>query len=247
MRSRCKDARKNISQKAARKEKGASAKSAYHGHDCFGLKSTTFFCRFFFHRRRYYYFQSLRLYQGCAYVQRASVVCSLSSLIAYRKGATTIARRSSRTRREKICMYAVVYIGTSRSPSPPECKAMDVLRARAHFLPSPSEASPETFFSILSRGYRVTGLLKWPEHCSASRVARTRVPAVIGAYTVRFRHVANEKNRATENEKRIDFRARAVLSSCGTLRVLARVERILIRTAPIFVIFFSLIILNRKQ
>lgn len=48
MRSRCKDARKNISQKAARKEKGASAKSAYHGHDCFGLKSTTFFVAFFF-------------------------------------------------------------------------------------------------------------------------------------------------------------------------------------------------------
>lgn len=48
MRSRCKDARKNPAQKAARKEKGASAKSAYHGHDCFGLKSTALFVAFFF-------------------------------------------------------------------------------------------------------------------------------------------------------------------------------------------------------
>lgn len=129
----------------------------------------------------------------------------------------TIARWSSRTRGEKICTYAMVYIEAFRSPSAPECKATDVLRACAHFLPPSSKASPETFFSILSRGYRVTGLLKWPEHCSASRVARTRVPAVTKP-TVRFRHVANEKNRATENEKRIDFRARTALSSCRTLQ-----------------------------
>ena len=46
-------------------------------------------------------------------------------------------------------MYARggIYIEASRSPCAPECKATDVLRARAHFfLPSPSEASPETFF-----------------------------------------------------------------------------------------------------
>jgi len=72
------------------------------------------------------------------------------------------------------------------------------------FYPLLRRPPPKTFFSILSRGYRVTGLLKWPEHCSASRVARTRVPAVTEP-TVRFRHVANEKNRATENEKQIDF------------------------------------------
>jgi len=75
MRSRCKDARKNTSQKAARKEKGASAKSAYHGHDCFGLKSTALFCRFFFfHRRLYYFFQSLQRCQGGTRMYNARVV-----------------------------------------------------------------------------------------------------------------------------------------------------------------------------
>lgn len=48
MRSHCKDARKNTSQKTVHKEKGASAKSAYHGLDCFGLKTTAFFVAFFF-------------------------------------------------------------------------------------------------------------------------------------------------------------------------------------------------------
>lgn len=58
--------------KAVHKERGASAKSAYHGHDCFGLKSTAFFVAFFFHCRRYY-FQSLWLYQGYAYVYNVRV------------------------------------------------------------------------------------------------------------------------------------------------------------------------------
>lgn len=199
MRSRCKDARKNTSQKAARKEKGASAKSAYHGHDCFGLKSTGFFVAFFSSSPLLLFSISPTM-SGVRV--RTTHECSTLPFLTYRKGATTITRRSSRMRREKLYTYVVVY----------HISKPLVLRARLNakrrmfyvrvhiFLPSPSEASPETFFSILSRGYRVTGLLKWPEHCSASRVARTRVPAVTEP-TVRFRHVANEKNRATENEK----------------------------------------------
>ena len=143
MRSRCKDARKNTSQKAARKEKGASVKSAYHGYDCFGLKKYRAFCRFFFffHRRRYYYFQSLQRCQGYA-----SVVRSLSSRIE--RVRRPLLGRSSRMRREKVYTHVVVYtyIETSRSPSAPECKATYVLRAR-FFLPSPSRRPPPKLFS----------------------------------------------------------------------------------------------------
>lgn len=52
--------------------------------------------------------------------------------------------RDTLVEKKNIYIYVVVYIEASRSPSPTECKATDVLRA--HFSPSPSEASPETFF-----------------------------------------------------------------------------------------------------
>jgi len=140
-RSRCKDVAKNTSQKAARKEKGVSAKSAYHGHDCFGLKSTALFVAFFY-RRRYYYFQSLRLYQGVRVYTTRDVVRSLSSLIAYRKGATTIGRREGEEKK---------YVHTLRYISKPLRARLNAKRrmfyVRVHiFLPSPSEPSPETFF-----------------------------------------------------------------------------------------------------
>lgn len=138
----------------------------------------------------------------------------------------------------------VVYRNLSYSLRSSECKTTDVLRALAHFLPSPSETSPETFSSILSRGYRVTGLLKWPEYCSARLVvSQGRGCRLRRNYTVRFRHVANERSRATKNEKRIDFRtreARIVFMRNPSARMLARVGRILIRIV-FFQLFFIII------
>lgn len=213
-----------------RKEKGASAKSAYHGHDCFGLKSTTFFAAFF-HRRRYYYFQSLRLYQGYAYVQRASVVSSLSSLIAYRKGATTIARsRTSRTRREKICTYARWYISKPFVLQARLNAKRRMFYVRVHiFLPPSSEASPETFFlDSISRLPR-DRIVEMARALFRVSCRKDEGAGCDGAYCpIPTCGKWKEPSNGERKTNRFSCENRIVFMRNPSMRMLARVERILI-------------------
>lgn len=145
-RSRCKDARKNTSQKAVCKEKGASAKSAYHGHDYFGLKSTAFFVAFF-SLSTLLFSISPTISGVYVYVQRASVVRAPFPRSSHIERVRRPSLGGRREREEKkIYAYAMVYIEAFRSPSAPECKATDVLRACAHFFTPFFGGLPRNFF-----------------------------------------------------------------------------------------------------